>query len=93
MSNYIDYAFKSYVLKEHKELFNEYKKTRLLEFAIYQYNQNGEITPLLERLSNDYMRMPELALKIGENNLGRELLECMRIDNANRYRVKRSICI
>lgn len=89
MSKNIDYAFKAYVLKEHKELFNEYKKTRLLEFKIYQYNQTGEITPILERLSNDYMRMQDLALKVGENNLGRELLECMRIDNANNHRVRR----
>lgn len=86
---YIDYAFKAYVLKEHKELLNEYKKTKLLEFKIYEYNQTGEITPLLERLSNDYMRMQDLALKVGENNLGRELLECKRIDNANIHRVLR----
>lgn len=85
----IDYAFKSYVLNEHKELFKRIKKSKLYEFKISQYYDNGEITPFLERLSNETMRFNELLVECVDKGLKREFNEVIKIDNANHHRVKR----
>ena len=85
----IDYAFKSYVLNEHKELLKQVKKSKLLEFKISQYYENGEITPFLERLSNEAMRYNDLIVDSVDKGLKREFSECIKIDNANYHRVKR----
>lgn len=85
----IDYAFKSYVLNEHKELFKRVKKSKLYEFKISQYYDNGEITPFLERLSNETMRFNDLLVECVDNGLKREFNEVIKIDNANYHRVKR----
>lgn len=85
----IDYAFKSYVLNEHKELIKRIKKSKLYEFKIAQYYDNGEITPFLERLSNETMRFNDLLVECVENGLKREFNEVIKIDNANYHRVKR----
>lgn len=85
----IDYAFKSYVLNEHKELLKQVKKSKLLEFKISQYYENGEITPFLERLSNETIRFNDLIFECIDKGLKHEFNECIKIDNANYRRVKR----
>ena len=85
----IDYAFKSYVLKEHSDLLLKAKKSTLLDFAISEFNNNGVVMPILRRSNNDLMTVSELHSYCLENSLINEFYECFKINNASYKRTKR----
>lgn len=85
----IDYAFKSYVLKEHSDLLLKAKKSTMLDYAINEYECNGVIMPILRRSNNDLMTVSELRNYCIENGIKKEFLECFKINHASYKRTQR----
>lgn len=85
----IDYAFKSYVLREHNELLQKAKKSTLVDYAICQYETNGVIMPILRRSNDDLQGVCDLLHYCKENGLEKEFLECFKINDASYKRTKR----
>lgn len=77
-----DYNYKSYVLKEHNDLLIKARKSTLVDYARQQLNENGVVSAFLERF-RDYQSYDELYHYCRENNLSRELKECMKINYAS----------
>lgn len=84
----IDYAFKSYVLKEHNDLLQKAKKSKKLDYAINEYRTNGVLMPILER-SNDVLTMNELFSDCLNNGLEKEYFEALKINDASYKRTQR----
>lgn len=84
----IDYAFKSYVLKEHNDLLQKAKQSRKLDYAINEYRQNGVLMPILER-SNDVLTTTELFNECINNGLDKEFFEVLKINDASYKRTQR----
>lgn len=85
----IDYAFKSYVLKEHNDLLQKAKKSSLLDYAISQYECDGVLMPILRRSDDDLMTTSSLYSFCLENGLKTEFFECLKINQASYKRTKR----
>lgn len=85
----IDYAFKSYVLKEHNDLLQKAKQSTKLDYAISQYIDNGVLMPILERSTSETLTSAELMQECFENGLNREYFECLKINEASRKRTIR----
>lgn len=85
----IDYAFKSYVLREHGDLIQKQKECSLRDYAINQLNENGVLMPFLRRNNGDSMSLIDLYQYSIENGLERELSEVFKINHASYSRVKR----
>lgn len=85
---FIDYAFKSYVLKEHNDLLQKAKQSKKLDYAINEYRENGVLMPILER-SNDVLTMNELFSECFNNGLEKEYFEALKINDASYKRVQR----
>lgn len=85
----IDYAFKSYVLKEHNDLLVKARRSTLVDYAINQLENNGVVLPLLRHNKNDLMNVYELYDYCASNGLLREYNECLKINNASWKRTKR----
>ena len=85
---YIDYAFKSYVIKEHNNLLHKAKKASLIDYATYEYLENGVIMPILAH-SSDIMSLGELFNDCVKNGLENEFKECLKINHASYTRTKR----
>ena len=77
----IDYAFKSYVIKEHSDLIEKAKKSKYLDYMIEQYRENGVLMPRLERY-NDVLTTSELFAECIEKDLHKELYEAFKINEA-----------
>lgn len=85
----IDYAFKSYVLREHSDLLQKAKKSTLVDYAINELNENGIILPILRHNKGDLMNVNELYDYCNENGLLKEFRECFKINTASYKRTKR----
>lgn len=85
----IDYAFKSYVLNNHSDLLIKAKKSKKIDYAIAQYNENGVLMPFLAHLSDDSLSSNDLLVECLENGLNRELFECYKINEASWKRTQR----
>ena len=89
MAKHTDYAFKSYVLKEHGDLVQKQKKCSLNDYAIKQLNDNGVLMPFLSRSNNELMTSNDLFIYCVENGLHREYNEILKINHASYERTKR----
>ncbi len=85
----IDYAFKSYVLKEHGELLQKAKTSSLVDYAIQQLNENGIIMHVLKHPSDNTITTSELYFWCVENGLEKEYNECFKINRASYNRTQR----
>lgn len=85
----IDYAFKSYVLKEHSDLLQKVKKSTIVDYAINELNENGVLLPVLRHSNGDLMNVSELYYYCNENGLLKEFKECLKINDASYKRTKR----
>ena len=85
----IDYAFKSYVLREHSDLIQKARKSTIVDYARNEFNDNGVVLPILRRDNGDIMNVNELCIYCEENGLKREFLECFKINNASYKRTRR----
>ena len=89
MSKRVDYAFKSYVLKEHTDLLRKQRKSSLLDYAINDYEINGVVRPILTCSNDDIVRSNDLYRECVENGLNDVYFECIKINNASYKRTKR----
>jgi len=89
MSKQIDYAYKSYVLKEHSELLIRQKRASLFEYSIKKLESEGVMSFALKTKKEFYSSYNELYNYCLENNLMHELQECVKINHAEYERVKR----
>ena len=85
----IDYAFKSYVLKEHSDLLQKAKTSSLVDYAIQQLNENGVLMHVLKRSSEDVITTADLFSYCVLNGLQKEYKECFKINHASYYRTQR----
>ena len=85
----IDYAFKSYVLKEHNDLLCKARKSSLYDYATYQRDVNGLVLPILRRNESDLTSVGDLIRFCKDNDLYDEFLECHKINNANYKKIMR----
>jgi len=90
----IDYSFKSYVLREHEDLFNKYLATSKYEFAktcVY-IDDNGEVVchpSFLYHKQKGTLSLTELMHYVEDNKLFKELGEIKKISKARNHRVSR----
>jgi len=85
----IDYAFKSYVLREHNDLLQKAKESSLYDYAISQLNNNGVVCHVLKQHKEDVFSMNDLLMYCLENGLEKEFQECIKINHASYYRTLR----
>lgn len=85
----IDYAFKSYVLKEHNELLQKAKTSSLFDYAIYQLNENGVVSHILKHHNDNILSCSDLFLDCLDKGLEKEYKECLKINHASYYRTQR----
>lgn len=86
----IDYAFKSYVLKEHGDLIQKQKKSSLYDYAIQQLETNGVLMHILRHNNgDDLLSSLELHQDCLEKGLEREYNEVIKINHASYSRVRR----
>lgn len=85
----IDYAFKSYVLKEHSDLVQKAKVSTKVDYAISELNNKGVVSPILRHDSKDLMSSIDLMNYCRDNGLLNELKECYRINDASYKRTNR----
>lgn len=85
---FVDYAFKSYVLKEHNDLLQRAKQSKRLDYVINEYRENGVLMSFLDH-SNDVLTMNELFTDCINNGLEKEYFEVLRINDASYKRTQR----
>ena len=85
----IDYAFKSYVLREHSDLLQKAKTSTMVDYAINEFNESGVIMPILRRDSDDLMSVSQLFEYCVNNGLTDEFKECFKINQASYKRTRR----
>ena len=78
----IDYAFKSYVLREHSDLLQKARKSTLVDYALSEYEETGVVLPIL-RHNSDLMNVGELYYDCISKGLKNEFFECFKINNAS----------
>ena len=84
----IDYAFKSYVLREHSDLISRYKKAKRYDSAVTQYINEGIVTNTLKNTS-DCETLADLQNECLYNELGKEYFEVLKINRASCNRATR----
>lgn len=84
-----DYAFKSYVMREHKDLLHKVKKAKLYDYLKYEYLENGVISPILINHKGDLKGVCDVFNESVSKGQQKEFNECLKIHNANNKRVKR----
>lgn len=84
----IDYAFKSYVIREHSDLLLKAKQSKYLDYAIYQLMENGTVVCDFERYE-DVLTTTELFSECLDKGLNKELLEAYKINEAYWRRLRR----
>lgn len=90
MGKNIDYAFKSYVLREHEDLLIKYNQTNSFEYAISEFDTCGVVSPWLKHhCKNNTMRFSALNEYARDNGLLKELCECKKITKAHNSKVHR----
>lgn len=89
MSKGIDYAYKSYILNEHSELLQKQKRASLRTYADNLLEEEGVITYALRTSKPFYVPYEELVNECIDNGTLNELLECVKINHAERQRTKR----
>lgn len=89
LAKFVDYAFKSYVLSQHKELIIKQKRASLYEYALSRYLDTGEIKYPLNSSNKDYSSMSYLKDYCSNLGLDKELKECFKINHAEYERTKR----
>lgn len=85
----IDYAYKSYVLKEHSDLLIKQKRASLYDYSIDKLNNEGVLLYALKTDKEFYKPSNDLINYCLENNLFNEYLECIKINHAEYERTKR----
>lgn len=85
----IDYAFKSYVLREHNDLILKARKSTQIDYAISELECNGVILPVLSVENKEHMTLSQLYEFCSSNGLLREFYECLKINTASYKRTKR----
>lgn len=87
---FIDYAYKSYVLKNHSELLKRQKRASLYDYSKSVCLEQGIVLYSLKtkkvEYHEDYEHLIGYCL---DNNLLKELIECRKINHAERERTKR----
>lgn len=86
---FIDYAFKSYVLKEHSDLLQRAKKSTIVDYARNELETNGVVMPILRHSNESLMNVCELHQDCLNKGLKREFDECFKINHASYERTKR----
>lgn len=86
---YIDYAFKSYVLREHSDLLIKAKKATIVDYAINELDNNGVVLPVLRNSKEPLMNVNDLWFYCVDNGLTKEFKECFKINHASYKRTKR----
>jgi len=86
-SKQVDYAYKSYVLREHSELISRYKKAKRYDNAMALYLNEGIVCNTLK--NNDGVSVSDLQNECLYNELGKEFNEVIKIDHASCNRATR----
>ena len=89
MQKCIDYAFKSKILNEHRDLLVMQKRASLYEYSLDRYNNDGVILYALRSHKVGFMPYNDLLNYCDKNGLMNELKECMKINHADYERTKR----
>lgn len=82
----VDYAFKSYVLKEHSDLISQYKKAKRFDYSLSQYINEGVV---LKSLSFDGVSVGDLYTDCLSNDLTKVFNEIVKIEKASYNRSTR----
>lgn len=86
----INYEFKAKVLREHSELLTRYKQSRLLDYAINEYNDNGVVFKILKNSEiKGVLPSNELFSECAEKDLILEYFEAKKITLATFKRSQR----
>lgn len=86
-SKQVDYAYKSYVLREHSDLISKYKKAKRYDNALSQYINEGIVLKALS--DSDGVSVSDLQNECLYNELGKEFNEVVKIDHASCNRATR----
>lgn len=89
MQKCIDYAFKSKILNEHRDLLVMQRRASLYEYSLDRYNNDGVILYALRSHKVGFMPYNDLLSYCDKNGLMNELKECMKINHADYERTKR----
>lgn len=89
MQKYIDYAFKSKILKEHSDLLVKQKRASLYEHSLDRFINDGVILYALRSDKDGYEPYDNLISYCEQNGLMNELKECEKINHAYYERIKR----
>lgn len=83
----VDYNYKAYVLKEHKDLLDKYKKASLWEYSKHLFYEQGIVNYTLKRGCE--CDLNTLTCLCHEQGLTKEFKECIKISRANNVRSSR----
>lgn len=80
----VDYAFKSYVLKEHRDLISQFKKAKKNDYLLSLYLSDGIVLK-----SYDGVSVSDIQTDCLSNDLGKVFNEIVRIERAGYNRATR----
>lgn len=83
----IDYAFKSHVLVNHKELLKKHNLARKKTYALSCFYDSGEYNKIID--DANIQDLGEFFSEARESNLYKEALEAEKINRASKQRVNR----
>lgn len=83
-----DYEYKSYILREHKDLLKYVKKCSRFDYVNYQLQNNGLVLKM-PNSGKKLMTVNDLRNYCFENGLLHEFLECQKINHASYKRTTR----
>lgn len=86
---FIDYAFKSKVLREHSDLIQKAKKASMIDYALNEFELYGVVMPILRHKTPDNMSINELHDYAVANGLKSEFTEAFKINHASYKRTNR----
>lgn len=89
MQRRIDYAFKSKILNEHKDLLLKQKRASLYQYSLNRFYEDGVILYALKTDKEGFSSYNDLVKYCEENDLMNELKECFKINRAEYERTKR----
>lgn len=78
----INYELKSKVLRENPDLLLKVKQSRLLEYAINQYQENGVVLRSLNAENRGVLRQTDLFIECAEKDLILEYFEAIKLNKA-----------
>ena len=88
-NHFVDYAFKSYVLKEHSDLLKRQKRSSLYDYSLNKFINEGVVSYALTTSKEYYKPSTELIDYCRSKDLLKEYRECIRINNASIQRTIR----